>query len=93
MSFNLSINFETFEHLQFFMIEFNKFKKIQEKKINKKVDELACNSFSEVKDNRGRHQQKYHNLAKIYQSEHPELSYKECLRIVYKNNKNDEKII
>ena len=93
MSFNLSINFECFEDLQTFMIEFNKFKKIQEKKINKKVDELASNSFSEVKDNRGRHQQKYHNLAKIYQSEHPELSYKECLRIVYKNNKNDEKII
>jgi hypothetical protein len=93
MSFNLSINFECFEDLQTFMIEFNKFKKIQEKKINKKVDELVTNSFSEVKDNRGRHQQKYHNLAKIYQSEHPELSYKECLRIVYKNNKNDEKII
>ena len=93
MSFNLSINFECFEDLQTFMIEFNKFKKIQEKKINKKVDELACNSFSEVKDNRGRHQQKYHNLAKLYQSEHPELSYKQCLKFVYKNNKNDEKII
>ena len=35
MSFNLSINFDTFEDLQTFMIEFNKFKKIQEKKINK----------------------------------------------------------
>ena len=31
MSFNLSINFECFEDLQTFMIEFNKFKKIQEK--------------------------------------------------------------
>ena len=93
MSFNLSINFETFEHLQTFMIEFNKFKKIQDKKINKKVDELATNTFTEIKDRRGAHQLQYHNLAKIYQSEHPELSYKECLRIVYKNNKNDEKII
>ena len=41
MSFNLSINFETFEDLQLFMIDFNRFKKIQDKKINKKVDELA----------------------------------------------------
>ena len=57
MSFNLSINFETFEHLQNFMIEFNKFKKIQDKKINKKVDELATNTFTEIKDNRGKHQQ------------------------------------
>ena len=93
MSFNLSINFECFEDLQTFMIEFNKFKKIQEKKINKKVDELATNTFTEIKDNRGKHQQAYHNLAKLYQCENPELSYKECLRIVYKNNKNDEKII
>jgi hypothetical protein len=93
MSFNLSINFETFEDLQTFMIEFNKFKKIQEKKINKKVDELATNSFKEITDNRGKHQQHYHNLAKLYQSEHPEYSYKQCLKIVYKNNKNDEKII
>ena len=61
--------------------------------LNKKVDELATNTFTEIKDKRGAHQLEYHNKAKIYQSEHPELSYKECLRIVYKNNKNDEKII
>ena len=93
MSFNLSINFENYEQLKCFIDEFDKYKRIKDKKLLKKVDELATNSFTEVKDNRGRHQQKYHNLAKIYQSEHPELSYKECLRIVYKNNKNDEKII
>ena len=30
------------------------------------------------------HQQNYLNLAKIYQSEHPELSYREALKFVYK---------
>ena len=93
MSFNLSINFETFEDLQLFMIEFNRFKKIQDKKINKKVDELAINSFIEKEDKRGKHQQDYHNQTKIYQSEHPELSYREALKIIYKNNKTIEKTI
>ena len=37
MSFNLSINFETFEELQTFMQEFQKFKKLQEKKLLKKL--------------------------------------------------------
>ncbi len=49
--------------------------------------------FKEITDNRGKHQQHYHNLAKLHQSEHPEYSYKQCLKKVYKNNKNDEKII
>ena len=93
MSFNLSINFETFEDLQLFMIEFNRFKKIQDKKINKKVDELAINSFIEKEDKRGKHQQEYHNLAKIHQSEHPELSYREALKIISKNNKTIKKTI
>ena len=93
MSFNLSINFDTFEDLQIFMIEFNRFKKIQDKKINKKVDELAANSFIEKEDKRGLHQQAYHNQTKIYQSEHPELSYRQALKIVYKNNKTIEKSI
>ena len=35
MSFNLSINFESYEQLKCFIDEFDKFKKIQEKKINK----------------------------------------------------------
>ena len=94
MSFNLSINFETFEQLQDFMTEFNKFKKLQEKKVNKKIDELASNLTDLIKeDHRGEHQQYYHNQAKIYQSEHPEHSYRDCLKIVYKNNKNTEKSI
>ena len=42
---------------------------------------------SEVLDKRGMHQQKYHNNAKLYQSEHPELIYREALSFVYKNNK------
>ena len=94
MSFNLSINFETFEQLQEFMVEFNKFKKLQEKKFNKKIDELASNVTELTKeDHRGEHQQYYHNQAKIYQSEHIDKSYRECLKIVYKNNKNTDKSI
>ena len=93
MSFNLSINFESYEQLKCFIDEFDKFKRMQDKKLLKKDDELATNTFIEVKEICGAHQLEYHNKAKIYQSEHPELSYKECLRIVYKNNKNDEKII
>jgi hypothetical protein len=87
MSFNLSVNFDTFEDLQNFMIEFNKFKKMQEKKLNKKVDELSTNETIDKEDKRGLHQQAYHNEAKIYQSEHPELSYREALKFVYQNNK------
>ena len=93
MSFNLSINFETFEDLNSFMTELNRFKKNQDKKINKKVDELSTNSFIEKEDKRGLHQQAYHNLAKIYQAEHPELSYRQALKIIYKNNKTIEKTV
>ena len=95
MSFNLSINFETFEQLQDFMSEFNKFKKLQEKKTNKKIDILASNvsELTKEDDKRGQHQQYYHNKAKEYQFENPHLSYKECLKIVYKNNKNNDKSI
>ena len=76
------------------MIEFNKFKKLQEKKVNKKIDELASNVTELTKeDHRGEHQQYYHNQAKIYQSEHIDKSYRECLKIVYKNNKNTDKSI
>ena len=75
MSFNLSINFETFENLQEFMIEFNKFKNVQQKKINKKIDEQASNLTDLIKeDHRGEHQQYYHNQAKIYQSKHIDKS-------------------
>ena len=42
----------------------------------------------EITDKRVLHQQRYHNDAKIYQSEHPELSCREALNFVYKNNKN-----
>ena len=60
---------------------------------NKKVDELSTNSFIEKEDKRGLHQQEYHNLAKIHQAEHPELSYRQALKIIYKNNKTIEKTV
>jgi hypothetical protein len=46
--------------------------------------------FTFTEDKRGMHQQAYHNQAKLYQKENPHLSYRECLKVVYKNNKNVE---
>ena len=46
MSFNLSINFDTFEDLQSFMIEFNRFKKIQDKKLS----DLLLTSENKIKN-------------------------------------------
>ena len=92
MSFNFTINFDSFEQLNNYIEDLNKYKKWKEKKENKKIDEIAT-SFDIKEDKRGKHQQEYHNLAKIYQNQNPTLSYRECLKIVYKNNKSIEKIL
>ena len=44
--------------------------------------------FSFTDDRPELHQQHYHNQAKIYQTEHPELSYREALKTFYKKHKN-----
>ena len=44
-------------------------------------------------DKRGQHQIVYHNLAKEYQKSHPELSYRDSLKYIYKNNKVNEKTV
>ena len=66
-------------------------RKKKEKPMNYDIE--VVERFAFTNDKRGMHQQAYHNQAKLYHKEHPELSYRECLRVVYKNNKNDEKII
>jgi hypothetical protein len=98
MSFNLSIQFSTFEELEFFVHDMNKYKNWkskQEKKKEKQThQDIEINEqFTFTSDRRGMHQQAYHNQAKLYQQENPHLSYRDCLKFVYKNNKNDEKII
>ena len=96
MSFNLTINFESFEELDNFVRDMNKFKiwkSKQDKKKEKQIhpdNEIDEQKFNFTDDMRGRHQQNYHNQAKIYQSEHPELSYREALKFVYKNSKKIE---
>ena len=98
MSFNLNINFNTFEELELFINDMNKYKhwKSKQEKKKEKVnhqDNQTDNQFSFTNDKRGLHQQAYHYQAKLYQQEHPELSYRESLKIIYKNNKNNEIII
>ena len=66
--------------------------KKQEKKLNQTNETIEDNVInalkSEVSDKRGLHQQRYHNLVKKYINEHQELSYRNALQYVYKNNKN-----
>ena len=95
MSFNLTINFESFEELDNFVRDMNKFKiwkSKQDKKKEKQAhpDNEIDEQFIFKDDKRGIHQQHYHNLAQIYKSEHPEISYREALKFVYKNNKKIE---
>ena len=98
MSFNLSINFDTFEDLESFVNNMNKYKvwknkqeKKKGKQINQPKDEDDQHSF--IDEKRGIHIKAYHNEAKIYQNENPALSYRECLAAIYKKNKNVEKIL
>ena len=61
----------------------------QEKKKERQThpDNEFDEQFSFTYDKRGLYQQHYHNQAKLYQSEHPELSYRAALKFVYKNSK------
>ena len=99
MSFTLNLSFDNYEDLSEFICYMNKFKQWkskQEKKTTNQIqdaneinDNLIEILKNDVIDKRGLHQQEYHNKAKIYQAEHPELSYREALKEVYKNNKNN----
>ena len=92
MSFKLTLIFDNYEELFEYINDMEKCKRKKEKKLNQTNENIEDNIIdilkSEVIDKRGLHQQKYHNNAKIYQCEHPELSYREALNFVYKNNKN-----
>ena len=62
-------------------------KKIKLKQTNETIEDYIIDVLkSEAIDKRGMHQQRYHNLAKIYQSKNYELSFRDALQFVYKNN-------
>ena len=96
MSYSLTLDFESYEELCDFITQFKTFKEKQFKKKEKEFIDTYSN-LADVKedkqDKRGQHQVLYHNMAKQYQIEHPELSYRECLSFIYKNHKVVEKTI
>ena len=94
MSFSLNLSFDTYEELFEFITTFQAYKE----KINKKKEKQFLDTYSNLneinkEDKRGEHQIVYHNLAKQYHQQHPELSYREALHYIYKNNKIIEKTI
>jgi hypothetical protein len=95
MSISISLNFDSFEDLELFIADMNKYRKWKSKQQNKKEkptneDTETGEQFNFTEDRRGMHQQAYHNQAKLYQKENPHLSYREALKEVYKNNKKVE---
>ena len=82
MSFKSTLAFNNYEELCGYINNMEKCKKKQEKK--KSNETIQDNSIdvlkSEAIDKRGMHQQRYHNLAKIYQDEHKALSYKDAIQ-------------
>jgi len=73
--FSLHIVFNSFHEMQDFVNKDNKQQQQKEPKVKKEGDKRGAN----VKE--------LHKNAKIYQQEHPELKYKECLKLA--NNKNN----
>jgi len=78
--YNISISFENIDQLSEFI------KLIQEQKPIKKE--------KKPDEKRGKSTKQFHLRAKEYHSEHPDISYKECLKLLSKENKNiDNNII
>ena len=95
MSIRISLNFDSFEDLELFIADMNKYRKWKSKREKKKEkptneDTETGEQFTFTEDRRGMHQQAYHNQAKLYQKENPHLSYREALKEVYKTNKKVE---
>ena len=72
--FELNFTFETIEELVYFID--NKF--VLENQKIKKID-----------DKRGQSTKKFHELAKKYKTEHPNKTYRECLKELSELNKNN----
>jgi len=97
MSFSLNLKFETYDEICEFITTFKAYKEKQFKKKEKEFVDTYSNltdiNKEDKQDKRGQHQVIYHNLAQQYKQNHPELSYRDALRFVYKNNKVVEKTI
>lgn len=71
MPYSITQHFETQEELfQYMNLMMQNQKKIDSKKTNKETDK------------RGRHMGTLHESARILHLEHPELTYKECMRTI-----------
>jgi hypothetical protein len=78
--YNITISFESIDQLTEFI------KLIQDQKPAKKE--------KNPDEKRGKSTKQFHLRAKEYHSEHPDISYKECLKVLSKENKNiDNNII
>ena len=97
MCCSLTLSFDSYDDLVEFTSKFKAFQEKQfkrkEKKFIETYSDLSKLENDDKNDKRGQHQIIYHNLAKQHQIQHPELSYREALRFVYKNNKVVEKTI
>ena len=97
MTFTFTLDFVNYEELAEFITEMYKYKtwkskqEIKKKNQIKEPTEINDNLIevlkTDIQDKRGLHQQEYHNQAKLYQNEHPEMSYRDCLKFIYSNKK------
>ena len=77
--YNITISFESIDQLTEFI------KLIQEQKPVKKEENPD--------EKRGKSTKQFHLRAKQYHDEHPDISYKECLKLLSKENKNIDNTI
>lgn len=77
--YNITISFESIDQLTEFI------KLIQEQKPVKKE--------KNPDEKRGKSTKQFHLRAKQYHDEHPDISYKECLKLLSKENKNIDNTI
>jgi hypothetical protein len=86
MTISLSYHFNSIIELEEYLNDIKQYEDYKNKKALKKKDN----------DKRGSHILELHRMAKIYNDEHKELSYKECMKqinIIRKNNKTNKNII
>jgi hypothetical protein len=70
MPYSITQHFNTQEELFQFVAMMEKQKKIENKKVNKESD------------NRGKHMATLHSSARLLHLEHPERTYKECMKSI-----------
>ena len=74
--FELKVIFDSLEELQEFLN-------------GKGEKEAIINKMKNPDDKRGRGTKRFHELAKKYKTEHPNKTYKECLQLLSRENKNN----